>query len=227
MTLLNLLLTAYIGVVLGGFATVLVPRLGRARPDTISGALRTISLPPSSCICGRHLSTLEKAPVIGWLRARGSCRTCGARISLAYPAIEALTGALLLLATAGAMALQPGDFALQALIPGSLIILAIALISVAPTAAYALGTLASLWLTVATLEPRYAATGGILLLATMLWRQAGGQISSPVRVLVGVSFALIAQAIPGQFAPAPLAVGVAAILSFYLPTLFASDAKAS
>lgn len=227
MTLLNLLLTAYIGLVLGGFVTVLVPRLGRARPETIRAALKTISLPPSSCSCGRHLTAIEKAPVIGWIFSRGACGSCGIRIPAVYPAIELAAGALLLLMTVGALALQPGVFALQALIPGSLVVLAIALLSVAPTAAYAVGTIASLWLTTATLDPRYAATGGILLLSTLLWRQAGGQVNSPVRVLVGISLALIALAIPGHPALTPLAVGVATILSFRLPSLFPAEPKAA
>lgn len=51
--------------------------------------------PSSRCpVCGRRLAWHENIPVIGWILVRGRCRTCGTRVSPAYPAVELLMGAL-------------------------------------------------------------------------------------------------------------------------------------
>lgn len=51
--------------------------------------------PPSRCpVCGRRLRWHENIPVIGWLLVRGRCRSCGARVSPAYAAVELLMGAM-------------------------------------------------------------------------------------------------------------------------------------
>ena len=60
-------------------------------------ALPTMSLsrPRSRCpACGHVLAWHENIPLLGWLRLRGQCSACGTRISVRYPVVEALTGAL-------------------------------------------------------------------------------------------------------------------------------------
>jgi leader peptidase (prepilin peptidase)/N-methyltransferase len=61
------------------------------------GALPALSLsrPRSRCPqCGHALAWHENLPLLGWLRLGGKCSACGARISVRYPIVEALTGAL-------------------------------------------------------------------------------------------------------------------------------------
>lgn len=74
-----------IGVCFGSFGNVLIDRLpagasivGRSRCDG----------------CRRPLSPLELVPIASWLALRGTCRSCGARIPLRVPFVEALSGAL-------------------------------------------------------------------------------------------------------------------------------------
>lgn len=52
---------------------------------------------PSRCEeCGHILSLLEMLPVLGWILLRGKCRYCKAKISIRYPAVEALGGSVAL-----------------------------------------------------------------------------------------------------------------------------------
>lgn len=55
----------------------------------------SLSRPGSRCPgCSRPIAWHENIPLLGWLRLRGRCAGCGARISVRYPIVEALTGAL-------------------------------------------------------------------------------------------------------------------------------------
>jgi len=55
----------------------------------------TLSRPRSRCpACGYAIAWHENLPIVGWLRLRGRCSACGTSISIRYPIIEALTGAL-------------------------------------------------------------------------------------------------------------------------------------
>lgn len=55
----------------------------------------SLSRPRSRCPqCGHQLAWHENIPLLGWLRLGGKCSACGTRISLRYPIVEALTGAL-------------------------------------------------------------------------------------------------------------------------------------
>ena len=54
--------------------------------------------------CGRVLSVRDLVPILSWLVLRGRCRSCGARISPAYPLIEVLAWSVALQA-----ALMVGD----------------------------------------------------------------------------------------------------------------------
>jgi leader peptidase (prepilin peptidase)/N-methyltransferase len=44
--------------------------------------------------CGHRLAWHENVPVLSWLWLRGRCRTCSARISALYPAVELSTAGL-------------------------------------------------------------------------------------------------------------------------------------
>ncbi len=71
-------------------------RLGR----TLAGELQalpalSLSRPRSQCpSCGHPIAWHENIPLLGWLRLRGRCSSCAARISARYPLVEALTGGL-------------------------------------------------------------------------------------------------------------------------------------
>lgn len=55
----------------------------------------SLSLPRSRCpSCGHMIAWHENIPVISYLRLRGRCAGCKARISPRYPLIELITGAL-------------------------------------------------------------------------------------------------------------------------------------
>lgn len=60
-------------------------------------ALAPLSLarPRSRCpACGHAIAWHENLPLVGWLRLRGRCSACRTPISVRYPIIEAVTGAL-------------------------------------------------------------------------------------------------------------------------------------
>jgi leader peptidase (prepilin peptidase) / N-methyltransferase len=74
------------GAALGSFVNVLAYRLPRRE---------SIVKPRSSCTgCGTPIAPYDNVPVVSWLVLRGRCRHCGARISIRYPIVEALTAAL-------------------------------------------------------------------------------------------------------------------------------------
>lgn len=56
---------------------------------------RSVSKPRSSCTeCGAPIAARDNIPILSYLLLRGRCRTCHARISPLYPAVEALTAGL-------------------------------------------------------------------------------------------------------------------------------------
>ena len=56
---------------------------------------RSVVRPASACMsCGNELAWYDNVPVVSWLLLRGRCRSCGARISLLYPAVELATAGL-------------------------------------------------------------------------------------------------------------------------------------
>ena len=78
------------GLVIGSFLNVVVARL----PDG-----RSVVHPPSACpACGSTIRWHDNVPVFSWLWLRARCRSCQARISWRYPAVELLTAVLFLLA---------------------------------------------------------------------------------------------------------------------------------
>jgi leader peptidase (prepilin peptidase) / N-methyltransferase len=75
------------GLVIGSFMTVVVARVP---------AGESIVRPRSRCpSCGTQIANRDNIPVVGWLLLRGRCRTCGARISGMYPALELTTAVLI------------------------------------------------------------------------------------------------------------------------------------
>ncbi|MGE3508501.1 MAG: A24 family peptidase, partial [Vicinamibacterales bacterium] len=74
------------GAVIGSFLNVCIYRLPRGR---------SVVWPASACpSCQRALSWYENVPVLAWLALRGRCRTCRTPISVRYPVVELLTGAM-------------------------------------------------------------------------------------------------------------------------------------
>ena len=54
-----------------------------------------LAVPRSACpACKAPIGALENIPILSYLFLRGRCARCGARISLRYPLVEALTGVL-------------------------------------------------------------------------------------------------------------------------------------
>ena len=78
---LVLLFVAALGLAVGSFLNVCIYRLPRGE---------SLLMPASHCTtCGRSLAWYENVPVVSWLALRGRCRTCGTRISVMYPLVEA------------------------------------------------------------------------------------------------------------------------------------------
>jgi leader peptidase (prepilin peptidase)/N-methyltransferase len=75
-----------IGAAIGSFLNVCIYRLPRGE---------SIVFPSSYCPnCRRKLLPLDLIPILGYLFLRGRCRFCKERISLRYPLVEIITGAL-------------------------------------------------------------------------------------------------------------------------------------
>ena len=83
-------------------------RQGQALATEVEALPRlTLSRPRSRCPhCGHVLAWHENIPLLGWLRLGGKCSSCGSRIAVRYPLVEALTALLF-----AAAALQAGPTA--------------------------------------------------------------------------------------------------------------------
>ncbi len=78
------------GLAVGSFLNVVAHRLPKGR---------SIVRPRSSCPrCGNRIAWYDNVPLLSYLLLRGRCRSCGARISFAYPAGELAVGLLFALA---------------------------------------------------------------------------------------------------------------------------------
>lgn len=92
------LLSAVWGAAWGSFANVLIHRL----PEGMN-----IASPPSHCpVCGERIRWWQNIPILSYVFLRGHCGACGARISPRYPAVEALSVVLALLAMHHALAIR-------------------------------------------------------------------------------------------------------------------------
>jgi leader peptidase (prepilin peptidase)/N-methyltransferase len=77
-----------LGAIVGSFLNVLVYRLPRHE---------SLITPASHCPgCGVPVKPYDNIPVLSWLLLRGHCRACGEPISVRYPLVELITGALCL-----------------------------------------------------------------------------------------------------------------------------------
>ena len=89
-------LVGLLGALIGSFLNVVVWRV----PQGMS-----IVHPPSACPeCGHRIAWHDNVPVVSWLLLRGRCRSCGARISVRYPLVEAGTAVAFALTAWGAYA---------------------------------------------------------------------------------------------------------------------------
>ena len=89
MAAMTVVFVAVFGLVFGSFLNVVIHRLPRDM---------SLTRPPSSCPgCGARIKPYDNIPVLSYIILRGKCRACGRKISLEYPAVEALTAAGFLL----------------------------------------------------------------------------------------------------------------------------------
>ncbi len=73
-----------LGAVVGSFLNVVIYRVPRNE---------SIIKPPSHCpVCGHTLQWYDMIPIVSYILLKGKCRYCGAKVSIKYPLIEALTG---------------------------------------------------------------------------------------------------------------------------------------
>ena len=85
------IIAAPLGLIVGGFVTMLVDRVPDKTPLTVG----------SRCpYCKHGLAMSEVVPVISWLTHRGKCRHCDHAITPAYPAVEIVTAALFVVVAA-------------------------------------------------------------------------------------------------------------------------------
>lgn len=98
-----------LGLAIGSFLNVVILRLPermaaewrREAHDILELAVDGTALPPgivrepSHCPhCKHPLAIRDNIPLLGWVLLRGRCRYCAAPISIQYPLVELLTGAL-------------------------------------------------------------------------------------------------------------------------------------
>jgi leader peptidase (prepilin peptidase) / N-methyltransferase len=82
----TILVFALFGLMVGSFLNVCIYRLPRHE---------SIVFPASHCTaCGKAIKSYQNIPVISWLLLRGRCASCGDRISIVYPLVELMTGAI-------------------------------------------------------------------------------------------------------------------------------------
>jgi leader peptidase (prepilin peptidase) / N-methyltransferase len=76
---------AVLGALIGSFLNVVIHRLPLGE---------SLVTPGSHCpACDAPVRSSDNVPVVSWLLLRGRCRSCGASISVRYPAVELLTAA--------------------------------------------------------------------------------------------------------------------------------------
>jgi len=87
MTLMSVFVFLF-GAVVGSFLNVCIYRIPRDE---------SIVFPASHCPeCGTKIRAFDNIPILSYLLLRGSCRSCGTRISWQYPAVELLSALLTL-----------------------------------------------------------------------------------------------------------------------------------
>lgn len=128
-----------------------------------------ISRPRSRCpACSHQLAWHENLPLIGWLRLKGRCSSCGIRISARYPVVE-LTTAAMFAAVAWRFGVQPISLLWCAF---AAVLLVLALIDWDTTVLPDALTLPLLWAGLLA-----AALGWTIPLATAVWGAVAGYLS--------------------------------------------------
>lgn len=98
-----------LGLMVGSFLNVVIHRLPKMMErewhanclelqgkEVPAQTKYTLVSPRSACPkCDHQITALENIPIISWLILRGKCSNCKTNISIRYPLIEALTGALI------------------------------------------------------------------------------------------------------------------------------------
>jgi len=83
------IIIALFGLAWGSFLNVVIYRLPRGQ---------SLAWPPSSCPqCRTRIKPHDNIPILSYLLLRGKCRSCGSKISLLYPFVEAVTAVCFLL----------------------------------------------------------------------------------------------------------------------------------
>jgi len=78
-----------LGLCVGSFCNVLIYRIPKGE-EFVKTA--------SHCMtCGHNLSWFELIPLVSWLVQGGKCRSCGTKLSVQYPIVEALNGGMWLI----------------------------------------------------------------------------------------------------------------------------------
>ena len=84
-----LALAGLVGLVIGSFLNVCAARWPRGG---------SVVRPRSACpVCAATIRSYDQVPVLSWFLLRGSCRKCGARVSLCYPLVETAGAAICVL----------------------------------------------------------------------------------------------------------------------------------
>lgn len=101
-------MAAVLGLCIGSFLNVVIHRLPKmmeldwhaqcadlqGKPVSTGEAL-SLSKPGSRCpACGHSITASQNIPVISYLLLKGKCASCHTKISIRYPVIEFITGAL-------------------------------------------------------------------------------------------------------------------------------------
>ena len=161
--------------VFGSARTDTVPTADHQRTATALGqavaALAPLSIarPRSRCpACGHQLAWHENLPLLGWLKLKGRCSACNARIAMRYPVVEFATAALFA-AIAWRFGSQPVVLLWSAF---AAVLLALALIDWDTTLLPDAMTLPLLWAGLVA-----AGLGWTLSLPSALWGAVAGYVS--------------------------------------------------
>lgn len=88
MEIATYIIVIIIGLLFGSFTNVIIARMPKGE---------SIVFPASHCPnCKEPLRATELIPVFSYIFLKGSCRNCGAKISLRYPLVEILSALLFL-----------------------------------------------------------------------------------------------------------------------------------
>lgn len=79
-------LVAALGLAVGSYLTALIHRVPRGEAMA--------ELPFRCPACSAPISARDTVPIVSWVLLRGTCRSCGGRIGVRYPLVEAITGVL-------------------------------------------------------------------------------------------------------------------------------------